>query len=140
MKKIIKQRIVEARNRRGKSQFWLAEQVGCSRPTIQRWEDKNSDNMPDASELELIAQALDVSLEWLIGKKEVSSVVDLSELLADLELNHPDVVMLLRNTESSWHNLNEAAKQNIADGLRFVLGRANLEDMNGLRSPRKGEI
>ena len=140
MKKIIKQRIVEARNRRGKSQFWLAEQVGCSRPTIQRWEDKNSDNMPDASELELIAQALDVSLEWLIGKKEVSSVVDLSELLADLELNHPDVVMLLRNKESSWHNLNEAAKQNIADGLRFVLGRANLEDMNGLRSPRKGEI
>ena len=140
MKKIIKQRIVEARNRRGKSQFWLAEQVGCSRPTIQRWEDKNSDNMPDASELELIAQALDVSLEWLIGKKEVSSVVDLSELLVDLELNHPDVVMLLRNTESSWHNLNEAAKQNIADGLRFVLGRANLEDMNGLRSPRKGEI
>ena len=83
---------------------------------------------------------MDVSLEWLIGKKEVSSVVDLSELLADLELNHPDVVMLLRNTKSSWHNLNEAAKQNIADGLRFVLGRANLEDMNGLRSPRKGEI
>lgn len=140
MKESIKQRIAEARNRRGKSQIWLAEQVGCSRPTIQRWEDKNSDNMPDAAELELIAQALDVSFEWLIGKKETSSAVDLSELLTDLEVNHPDVVMLLRNTESSWHNLNDAAKQNIADGLRFVLGRANLEDMNGLRVPRKGEI
>ena len=140
MKETIKQRIVEARNRQGKSQIWLAEQVGCSRPTIQRWEDKNSDNVPDADELESIAQALSVSLEWLLGKKEASSAVDLSELLTDLEENHPDVVMLLRNTESSWHNLNDAAKQNIADGLRFVLGRAKLEDMSGLRVPRKGEI
>ena len=51
MKEIIKQRIAEARNRLGKSQVWLAEQVGCSRPTIQRLEDKNSDSEPDGSEL-----------------------------------------------------------------------------------------
>ena len=61
MKEIIKQRIAEARNRLGKSQVWLAEQVGCSRPTIQRWEDKNSDSEPDGSELALIANALE---EW----------------------------------------------------------------------------
>lgn len=140
MKEIIKQRIAEARNKRGKSQVWLAESIGCSRPTIQRWEDKNSDTEPSGSELEKIAEVLDVSLEWLLGTKKVASTVDLSDLLADLEKNHPDVVMLLRDTESSWNGLNDTAKQNIADGLRFVLGRIKLEDMSGLRAPRKGEI
>ena len=58
-------RIRAARRNAGLTQEQLAEQVGCDRKTIVRWE--NAYSAPGLIDLLLIAYALDVELAELVG-------------------------------------------------------------------------
>lgn len=79
-------RIAEARARRGWSQERLAEAIGSTQQTIQRWETGQTD--PQVSKVEAISSALDVTVSYLVGdssEREGSTPATLTEVeLLDL--------------------------------------------------------
>ena len=60
-------RLVEAMAMRGMSVKQLYEKSGVARYTIYSYH--NRDALPNASTLECLADALDVSMDWLYGRK-----------------------------------------------------------------------
>lgn len=63
-------RLLEARRAKGMNQEALAEALGVSRQTIYKWE--SGITYPDIDVLSRIAQALDVSMSYLLGENEVA--------------------------------------------------------------------
>lgn len=72
-------RIAEARISRGWSQEQLAQAIGTTQQTIQRWETGQTD--PQVGKIEAISAALGVTLSYLLGVGDVE--YDTSKLAAD---------------------------------------------------------
>lgn len=63
------ERLLSARKNRGMSQEILAEKIGVSRQAVSKWE--TGDAQPDYTKLIALADALEVSLDYLCGREEV---------------------------------------------------------------------
>ena len=71
---MIGNRIKIARKHRGRSQEWLAEEIGVRQTSVSAWERGISD--PTTENLSRIAQLLDASFEWLAtGKGQMTGIV-----------------------------------------------------------------
>ena len=60
---MIGNRIKLARRERGKSQEWLAEEVGVRQTSVSAWERGSAD--PTVDNMSRVSQVLNVSFEWL---------------------------------------------------------------------------
>ena len=58
---------------------------------------------------------------------------DLDTLIKELASKNPDLVIHLRSTAQNLKELSDEAKQAIADGLKYVLGLAELDDLPRLK-------
>lgn len=63
-----KERLTATRRMRGLNQESLAERVGVSRQAVSKWE--TGDAMPDCAKLMMLADALEVSMDYLCGREE----------------------------------------------------------------------
>lgn len=147
-------RIKERRRAVGFSQKQLAERLGISDMTVRRWE--TTSRKPDADLLPVLASLLKTSINYLLlGTDDsthagVSSVQmgesqasvdapqtqagqDLDTLIKELASKNPDLVIHLRSTAQNLKELSDEAKQAIADGLKYVLGLAELDDLPRLK-------
>ena len=73
----IGKRIVILRKQHGLTQEQLAERVGVSAQAVSKWE--NDQSCPDISTLPLLADALEVSVDHLLGREAAAlagTVVD----------------------------------------------------------------
>ena len=155
-------RIRECRKRKGLTQAQLGEMVGSDGNTISRWE-LNKLGMGQEYILKF-AQVLNTSTAYLLGetdnpaRADVSSAQgnraqasadtpkteaaqDLDRLIRELASKNPDLIVRLRSTAQSLDELSDEAKQAIADGLKYVLGLAELDDLPRLkRDSGKGLI
>lgn len=61
------ERLLEIRKNRGMSQEALAEKIGVSRQAVSKWE--TGDAQPDYTKLVALADALEVSLDYLCGRE-----------------------------------------------------------------------
>ena len=62
------EKIKEARKAAGLSQEQFAEKMSVSRSAIAKWE--SDKGMPDVNNLKMMAQLLDVSLDYLLDEDE----------------------------------------------------------------------
>lgn len=63
----LNEKIYACRKRAGLSQEALAERVGVSRQSISKWE--TGEAMPEIGKLPLLAQAFDVTADWLLSEE-----------------------------------------------------------------------
>lgn len=63
LRRVIGARIQEARRLRGKTQKWLADEVGVKQSSVSAWEVGKTD--PSTDNLSVISQVLQVNFEWL---------------------------------------------------------------------------
>jgi len=63
----LKDRLVQVRKLRGMNQEELAERVGVSRQAVSKWE--TGEAMPDCVKLMALADALEVSMDYLCGRE-----------------------------------------------------------------------
>lgn len=63
---IFSRRLKEARNNKNMTQRQLADKIGVSATTLTNYE-TNKSKVPGADTLVLLAEALDVSIDWLLG-------------------------------------------------------------------------
>lgn len=149
-------RIKERRRAVGLSQKQLAEHLGVSDMTVRRWE--TTSRKPDADLLPVLATLLKTSINYLLlgtddpthaGVPSVQMVEsqsqasvdapqtqagqDLDTLIKELASKNPDLVIHLRSTAQNLKDLSDEAKQAIADGLKYVLGLAELDDLPRLK-------
>lgn len=64
----LSEKICYCRKKEGLSQEALAEQIGVSRQAVSKWE--TGEATPEVSKLPLLAQALHVSVDWLLSEDE----------------------------------------------------------------------
>lgn len=57
------ERIKHARTQAGFTQITFSEAIGCTQPVVSRYE--NGKNIPSLARLQTIAEACEVSFEWL---------------------------------------------------------------------------
>lgn len=81
-------RIQEAREARGWSQEKLANAIGTTQQTIQRWESGAVD--PQISKVEAISGALGVTVSFLLGVETAAPAPDERELLSLYRRMEPD--------------------------------------------------
>lgn len=155
-------RIKERRRAVGLSQKQLAERLGVSDMTVRRWE--TTSRKPDADLLPVLANLLKTSINYLLlgaddptrvealsaqesrtqtsaDTPQTEAAQDLDRLIRELASKNPDLIIRLRSTVQSLDELSDEAKQAIADGLKYVLGLAELDDLPRLkRDSGKGLI
>lgn len=155
-------RIKERRRAVGLSQKQLAEHLGVSDMTVRRWE--TTSRKPDVALLPVLANLLKTSINYLLlgtddptrvealsaqesrtqtsaDTPQTEAAQDLDRLIRDLASKNPDLIIRLRSTVQSLDELSDEAKQAIADGLKYVLGLAELDDLPRLkRDSGKGLI
>lgn len=143
-------RIKERRRAVGLSQKQLAERLGISDMTVRRWE--TTSRRPDSDLLPDLAALLNTSINYLLlgaddpARADALSVSqksadtpqtqagqDLDTLIKELASKNPDLVIHLRSTAQNLKDLSDEAKQAIADGLKYVLGLAELDDLPRLK-------
>lgn len=71
------EKLKEARKQASLSQEQLAERLGVSRSAVAKWETDNG--IPDVGNLKVIAQLLDVSIDYLLDDSEGMDVLVLRE-------------------------------------------------------------
>lgn len=71
------EKLKEARKQASLSQEQLAERLGVSRSAVAKWETDNG--IPDVGNLKVIAQLLDVSIDYLLDDSEGMEVLVLRE-------------------------------------------------------------
>ena len=155
-------RIKERRRAVGLSQKQLAEHLGVSDMTVRRWE--TTSRKPDADLLPVLANLLKTSINYLLlgtddptrvdasssqesrvqlatDTPQTEAAQDLDRLIRELASKNPDLIIRLRSTVQNLDELSDEAKQAIADGLKYVLGLAELDDLPRLkRDSGKGLI
>lgn len=122
--------------------------------TVARWE--RGELAPRGTSLSKLAKALKTSTAYLLeetdnptridapssqGSKEqafanmpqTEAGQDLDTLIKELASKNPDLIIRLRSTAQSLDELSDDAKQAIADGLKYVLGLAELDDLPRLK-------
>ncbi len=73
------EKLKEARKKAGLSQEQLAEKMSVSRSAVAKWEAGNG--MPDINNLKVMAQLLDVSLDYLLDEDEKISFNETKEAI-----------------------------------------------------------
>lgn len=153
---------IRALRKRKYTQEELAELVKVHVNTVIRWE--RGDRTPDAERLRELAKVLNTSTAYLLGETDdptrvealsaqesrtqasadtpqTEAAQDLDRLIRELASKNPDLIIRLRSTVQSLDELSDEAKQAIADGLKYVLGLAELDDLPRLkRDSGKGLI
>ena len=141
-------RIKERRRAVGLSQKQLAERLGISDMTVRRWE--TTSRRPDSDLLPDLAALLNTSINYLLlgtddlahadassqksaDTPQTQAGQDLDTLIKELASKNPDLVIHLRSTAKNLKDLSDEAKQAIADGLKYVLGLAELDDLPRLK-------
>lgn len=141
-------RIKERRRAVGLSQKQLAERLGISDMTVRRWE--TTSRRPDSDLLPDLAALLNTSINYLLlgaddlahtdassqksaDTPQTQAGQDLDTLIKELASKNPDLVIHLRSTAQNLKDLSDEAKQAIADGLKYVLGLAELDDLPRLK-------
>lgn len=141
-------RIKERRRAVGLSQKQLAERLGISDMTVRRWE--TTSRKPDSDLLPDLAVLLNTSINYLllgaddpayvdmpsqkpVDMPQTQAGQDLDTLIKELASKNPDLVIHLRSTAQNLKELSDEAKQAIADGLKYVLGLAELDDLPRLK-------
>lgn len=81
------ERLKEARNKKGLTQQELSEMTGISKIMISSYENPNSKNgkNPTLSNVYLLANALDVSIDFLCGNKPKISYADVFKTLVEYD-------------------------------------------------------
>lgn len=67
------ERLLELRKAQGLSQEMLAERIGVSRQAVSKWE--VGEATPDLNKLLVLADVLNVSLDYLCGREDVSNTI-----------------------------------------------------------------
>lgn len=154
-------RIKERRRAVGLSQKQLALHLGVSDMTVRRWE--TTSRKPDADLLPDLAKLLKTTTNYLLFETDdpsgadalpssnqtdasqdldvrspsdlpqTQAAQDLDTLIKELAAKNPDLVIHLRSTAQNLKELSDEAKQAIADGLKYVLGLAELDDLPRLK-------
>lgn len=141
-------RIKERRRAVGLSQKQLAERLGISDMTVRRWE--TTSRKPDSDLLPDLAVLLNTSINYLLlgtddpahtgtssqkpaDTPQTQAGQDLDALIKELASKNPDLIIRLRSAAQSLDELSDDAKQAIADGLKYVLGLAELDDLPRLK-------
>ena len=88
-------RIAEAREARGWTQEQLAQAVGTTQQTIQRWESGQTD--PQISKVEAVSKALGITMSFLLG-------VDANGNGETLSANERELVDILRSVTPQGMN------------------------------------
>lgn len=68
------ERIRLLRENKGISQQSLADRIGCTQPTIHKYEDGS--NEPDIQTLRLLADFFDTSVDYLIGHTDIPHKIE----------------------------------------------------------------
>ena len=112
---------------------------------------------PSLATLQAIAGVLRTSTGYLLGETDNPSMPnttrendggdnvaslsqasqDLDVLIKELASKNPDLIVRLRNTSANVKEMSEEAKQTMADGLKYVLGLAELDDLPRLKRPKR---
>lgn len=150
-------KIKALRTRARLTQQELADRVGVSRTAISQWE--GGAYLPERENLISLGEALGVSTAYLIGETDnperaeigytsetsfinnaqgavryqTEAAQDLDRLIRELASKNPDLIIRLRSTAQSLDELSDDAKQAIADGLKYVLGLAELDELPRLK-------
>ena len=93
----------KARKNKNYTQDKLAKLLGVSRSTVAMWESGSS--QPDNRLLSVLADTLDVSVDYLLGREKTS---------LDEQLEGVDFAL-----SGEIRDLNDAEKQDILDYIRF---------------------
>lgn len=136
----------------------VASAVGVTQNYIEILE--RGTRTPSKDILKRLAETLRTSVAYLTGETDdpapasrsanqssqenrpsLQASQDLDEIIRDLAHKNPDLIVQLRDTRENWDELSDQAKQVIADGLKYVLGMAELDDLPKLRKRgRRGRI
>lgn len=149
----IAERIRERRLATKASESTIAFRVGVTKNFIVLLE--QGKRAPSQDMLDRLADALGTSMAYLAGATDDPSprprtsedrppyqaAQDLDEIIRDLAHKNPDLILQLRDTRENWGDLSDQAKQVIADGLKYVLNMAQLDELPNLRKKgKKGPI
>lgn len=106
---------------------------------------------PSLATLQAIAEVLRTTAGYLLGETDEPDAAraslenpatpsqaarDLDLLIRELASKNPDLIVRLRNTSKNIGAMSDEAKQTMADGLKYVLGLAELDDLPRLRRPK----
>lgn len=110
-------RLRDAMKVRGETRDSLAAKVGVQRQTIGYY--ANGQSKPDTEKLAKIAEALQVSSDWLIGVQNISKITDEHDSLQ--YLSSRAVAML-----SLYHDIEE---DNVISFIDYIIGDQWLDDL-----------
>ena len=120
--------IKQARIRKNMTQMNLADAMGVSYQAVSNWERGNS--MPDISKLEALCNALDITVEQLLGM-ETSAAAAVNKVIADEELTVAELKEVAPAMEPEEVKVRVEAKRKSFLGIMEDLSEM-LEDIPGL--------
>ena len=136
---LLEDRVNERLEALGKKKSWLISHMDMATSTF--WRKISGKTALSYEEMQMLAEGLECSPEYLTGvtdkpsRKENSgalpektksrATLDLEMMVRDLAAEHPDLILLFRDTRERWEELSDKDKRAIADGMAFVLGRAD---------------
>ncbi len=99
----LNEKIYACRKRAGLSQEALAERVGVSRQSISKWE--TGEAMPEIGKLPLLAQAFDVTADWLLSEEPMPEEAKAEEPEAPASAPEPTAfVPQTTSADPAWMN------------------------------------
>ncbi len=101
-------KLKELRTKKGLSQQALAEVIGISQQSINKYE--NHDVEPDLRTLMALAAFFNTSVDYLIGHTQIDHVI---EAVQPFELNREEADLL-----NSWRTLSQKQKESILSVIR----------------------
>ncbi len=101
-------KLKELRAKKGLSQQALAEVIGISQQSINKYE--NHDVEPDLHTLMALATFFNTSVDYLIGHTQIDHVI---EAVQPFELNREEADLL-----NSWRTLSQKQKESILSVIR----------------------
>jgi len=90
------EKLKEARKKAGLTQVQLAEKMNVSRSAVAKWE--NSNGMPDIENMKLLAQLLNVSIDYLLKD---DSTIDFTEVREAIVLDELEVTGKCRSKQDA---------------------------------------
>ena len=110
------EKLKELRQKKGISQQALADTVGVSQQSINKYENHNIE--PDIRTLKALADYFHTSVDYLIGHTEVDHII---EPVQPCELNEEELALV-----EDWRSLNPEEKRSIVAIIEnYLKGRRN---------------
>ena len=106
-------KLKELRQKRGVSQQCLAEAVGVSQQSVNKYE--NHAVEPDVATLIALADYFHTSVDYLIGHTEINHII---EPVQTHDLNAEEAELIAR-----WRRLSEAERESIRMVMENYIGR-----------------